>query len=310
MTRSIRRGFTLVELLVVIAIIATLIGLLLPAVQSAREAGRRNTCMNNLSQMGKAVLNCESQQQSIPGWRNKSPNPANTDATKTPPTYSNTPSWPVILMPFIERRDIYGLFESQAMGPPKPPYIVIFVCPTTPPANTSDPFLAYVGNVGSAPLTASGTAIPLANLKADGVMLDATVSRTNLDVISGGDGTATTLLFTERSGAAVPSQGLWNVFPVQQYQLTNPGFGFTASTPPARVINPAAGTVGAEALPSSGHPGGVLVAYCDGHTAFLRDTIQPEVYTQLVTPNSQSGNNSPNIKTNWLKGYLLSEGDL
>ena len=103
MNRSSRSGFTLVELLVVISIIATLIGLLLPAVQNAREAGRRNSCMNNLNQMGKGAIAYDAQRQALPGWRNPFPNNA---------VLTEAVTWPVVMFPNLERDDVYRLYEQ------------------------------------------------------------------------------------------------------------------------------------------------------------------------------------------------------
>ncbi len=94
MTQTTRRGFTLIELLVVIAIIGVLIALLLPAVQSAREAARRTQCTNNLKQIGLAVHNYESTWGSMP-------------MGEMPGGLSPQ----VALLPFMEQNAIYDSFN-------------------------------------------------------------------------------------------------------------------------------------------------------------------------------------------------------
>lgn len=100
-------GFTLVELLVVIAIIGILIALLLPAVQSAREAARRTQCANNLKQIGLALLNYEFTHDSFPAGSSISlPEQCNGSDCRGTPMY-------VAILPFLELRNIEQHYDYQ-----------------------------------------------------------------------------------------------------------------------------------------------------------------------------------------------------
>jgi prepilin-type N-terminal cleavage/methylation domain-containing protein len=103
------KGFTLVELLVVITIIGMLMSLLLPAVQNAREAGRRNTCMNNQKQWATALLNYEGARKSFPGLINDLGKPKKLSGNNVPIVYG---SWVVSLLPYIERSDVYEMWTD------------------------------------------------------------------------------------------------------------------------------------------------------------------------------------------------------
>lgn len=119
----LRRGFTLVELLVVIAIIGTLIALLLPAVQAAREAARRSSCTNNLKQMGLAVINFETVKKRYPTGR-MGCDSANYSASHLCHACNNLPvltrtngaSLFIQILPYMEGGSLYAIAKMDAEG--------------------------------------------------------------------------------------------------------------------------------------------------------------------------------------------------
>jgi prepilin-type N-terminal cleavage/methylation domain-containing protein/prepilin-type processing-associated H-X9-DG protein len=302
-----QRGFTLVELLVVISIIGTLMALLLPAVQMAREAARRSQCSNNQKQLALALLTYESSHKQFPGYVN------NLDYQGTTTSGVYPVSWTIMLLPYLEQPELWDRYSSMSSTVPalaNLPYISSLSCPSDPPAS-GGPALAYVVNAGQGVADSAGNTAK--QLSSNGIFQNhsgqnmGTVVTTPVvvSINSIKDGASHTLMVSENKDTH-SSYG-WDVYRQQ-------GSSFSAKKAPVsfcwwntftnqavQKINGAEGDGGADSLtltyarPSSWHPGTVNVAFADGHVSSLNDSLDNKVYKQLMTPYGKFSNDNTNI---------------
>lgn len=164
MNSSSRRGFTLVELLVVIAIIGTLVGLLLPAINSARESARRSECLNNLNQLGVGLNSHALDNNAYPGWvQIQKLGTTNTDLFDDPSVNDALFSWAAKILPKLDQRTLWEqlLTNNNGFGDPEnpgdayafyrnPPIVSVFTCPSDVKPTNQGGLLTYVVNAGTA----------------------------------------------------------------------------------------------------------------------------------------------------------------
>jgi len=306
-------AFTLIELLVVIAIIASLIGLLLPAVQKVREAAARAQCSNNVKQLALASHGFHDALGYLPPSRD-----------------ANSLSAHMYLLPYIEQDNVFRLVDKTVTwnhannATPRAAAIKTFICPSDPVNSVPAGFAGnnYRVNNGSGllfGLPATNPADPNASLPAPSgpFFLNSKVTMVGIT-----DGTSNTCSFSEhRKGDfnnAISSptdtfwlgsaKGLYPATPDESVTMCNgintadllwqgmsdvgaPWiYGYHSTTiyfhvnvPNSRSCMYPAGRIATTA--DSAHSGGVNVAMCDGSIRFVRDTIPLAAWRAMGTRN-------------------------
>jgi prepilin-type N-terminal cleavage/methylation domain-containing protein/prepilin-type processing-associated H-X9-DG protein len=297
-----QRAFTLVELLVVIAIIGVLAALLLPAVQMARESARRASCTNNMKQLATAVIMYDSARQFLPPSRSMGRWEGDTEDIRVF-------NWVYPILPYLERDDLHKQIRTTGfpMEAPETPMhfrVDVFACPSISPHWSRSP-LSYVANGGRANHEPLGVNL---DHTANGVFIDKYINsampvprqqqllneRHTLSTVSKNDGASTTIMIAENAApidwrtaggrldwysapSEQESQALW--FPDNEIPLNH---NVRVSRPDfeAELLN-------RYARPSSWHPGGFNVAFCDGSVRFLSEEIPYELYARLMSSNGK-----------------------
>lgn len=287
---SPRRGFTLIELLVVVAIIGVLIALLLPAVQSAREAARRVQCVNNLKQIALAASNYEASLGAFPSGHFSSHRELNA-------AWSLGAGCFMQMLGYLELPAIYHAYNFN-LGLRSPSNLTVATlgvstlwCPSDPAIEVGTPLniyyeyrptgalqmhTSYAGNRGhhhqEVFYDTSNDCFEPWRASTTGVIYDH--SRVRIADIR--DGTSNTFLFGEHAHGALTSEmreayhwwnsGWW------ADALFDTNYPVNAQTRYARPIADGYWWVALECA-GSFHPGGANFAMCDGSVRFIKDGI-------------------------------------
>jgi hypothetical protein len=326
----------------VIAIIGTLVALLLPAVQRARESSRRSNCLNNVRQLGLASAAFEVRLRRYPGLFDSLP--VQQQISESGEKFT---TWAVLLLPDMEQQAVYDEYAKGSVPLPKM-YVSSYMCPSDSAQSRSGTSSSYVANAGWA--TSASNQTP-----ANGAFLNRAYDP-KASVVEGHwkDGKEHTLAFSERMPVPNIPSGYdvmgWNGFKAanangdqidhdvvdeQKYDRTwGPAFVWQSNPSKCAYINgpvctcqnpdyppcfPQSGTgryLGSScnfecntsersqnARPSSEHGGGVNVAFASGRALFLHETIDYKVFRALMTLNEKNSN-SPE------RNFILEDASL
>ena len=303
-------AFTLVELLVVIAIIGILMGLLLPAVQSAREAARRLECQTHLKQIGLAMHNHHDARGYFPSAYVTKPGgvmgSANADG-------DSGPGWTCLfqILPYIEEASLMQKFNQNLPcwdpknAVPATAVIPLYRCPSVGDVTTTYHVTDGSGNT----LAVFSRAHYVACFGTDGVWDNPSPNLSNIatgvffrnsririaDII---DGTSKTMFLSERT--PLHSDATWVGIVPNAQTCPEPPFTYTGCDPAAPQINFHSGPAAGENPPSihppnnpfgyddevySEHPEGANVVMGDDSVHFISDLVDPIVWAAMATRN-------------------------